>query len=95
MTRKSYTSDETDDEWAFITLYLTLMREDAPQREHDLRAVFNGLPWVVERSFAWTSCFRRLASGFERLPETFRGLHFLAFAILMLRSFIKIITYVL
>ncbi len=40
--------------------------------------------WVVERSFAWTARFRRLARDFERLPETFRSLHFLAFAILML-----------
>ena len=42
MTRKTYSSDVTDDEWAFIAPYLTLMREDAPQREHDLREVFNG-----------------------------------------------------
>ena len=40
--------------------------------------------WVVERSFAWASRFRRLARDYERLPETVRGLHFLAFACLML-----------
>ena len=40
--------------------------------------------WVVERSFAWASRFRRLATDDERLPETLRGLHFLAFACLML-----------
>lgn len=40
--------------------------------------------WVVERSFAWASRFRRLAKDYERLPETVRGLHFLAFACLML-----------
>jgi transposase len=51
--------------------------------------------WVVERSFAWTSRFRRLAHDFERLPETFRTLHFLAFAILMLQAFVKTIALVL
>lgn len=39
--------------------------------------------WVVERSFGWMTRFRRLAEDYERLPETVRGLHFLAFACLM------------
>jgi transposase len=51
--------------------------------------------WVVERSFAWTTRFRRLARDFERTPETLRGLHFLAFAILMLQTFVKTIAHVL
>ena len=46
--------------------------------------------WVVERSFAWTARFRRLARDYERLPQTLAGLHFLAFAILMLHRFIGI-----
>ena len=40
--------------------------------------------WVVERSFAWATRFRRLVRDYERLPETVRGLHFVAFACLML-----------
>ncbi len=40
--------------------------------------------WVVERSFGWMARFRRLARDYERLPETLAGLHFVAFAILML-----------
>lgn len=32
--------------------------------------------------------FRRLAHDHERLPETLTGLHFLAFAMLMLNRFI-------
>lgn len=40
--------------------------------------------WIVERDFAWASRFRRLARDYERLPQTLAGLHFLAFAILML-----------
>ena len=42
--------------------------------------------WVVERSFAWATRFRRLAKDYERLPETVAGLHFLAFACLMLKQ---------
>jgi transposase len=46
--------------------------------------------WVVERSFAWTARFRRLARDFERLPEVLAGLHFLAFVCLMLHQFIQL-----
>lgn len=42
--------------------------------------------WVIERSFAWKSRFRRLVRDYERLPETVKALHFLAFAILMLKN---------
>lgn len=47
MAQKPYPSNVTDDEWAFVAPYLTLMKEDAPQREHDLRSVFNGLRWII------------------------------------------------
>ena len=40
--------------------------------------------WVVERSFAWSARFRRLARDYERLPTTLAGLHFVAFTCLML-----------
>ena len=40
--------------------------------------------WVVERSFAWASRFRRLARDYERLAETLAALHFVVFACLML-----------
>ena len=53
MARKPYPSDVTDDEWAFVCPYLTLMREDAPQREHDLRDVFNALRWIVRAGSPW------------------------------------------
>ncbi len=43
--------------------------------------------WVVERSFAWMTRFRRLARDYERLPETLAGLHLLAFTVLMLHRF--------
>lgn len=53
MTRKPYPSDVTDDEWAFVAPYLTLMTEDAPQREHPLREVFNGLRWLARAGAPW------------------------------------------
>jgi transposase len=53
MSRKPYPSDVTDEEWAFVAPYLILMREDAPQREHDLREVFNGLRWIVRTGSQW------------------------------------------
>ena len=47
--------------------------------------------WVVEHSFAWAARFRRLARDYERLPETVAGLHFLAFAILMLKRLVEVL----
>lgn len=51
--------------------------------------------WVVERSFGWMARFRRLARDYERLPTTLRGLHFLAFAILMSHRFIQCMAFCL
>lgn len=47
--------------------------------------------WVVERSFAWATRFRRLAKDYERLPETVAGLHFVAFACLFLHRAITVL----
>jgi transposase len=46
--------------------------------------------WVVERSFAWLARFRRLSRDYERLPDTLAGLHWLAFACLLLNNLFKI-----
>ena len=51
--RKAYPTDVTDDEWAFVSPYLTLMREDAQQRNHSLREVFNALRWIVRAGASW------------------------------------------
>lgn len=53
MSRKAYPSDVTDDEWAFVAPYLTLMKEDAPQRDYPLREVFNGLRYIVRTGMQW------------------------------------------
>src|SRR5689334_19688369 len=52
-TRKSYPSDASDAEWEFLVPYLTLMRQDAPQRTHDMREVFNAIRYVVKTGCQW------------------------------------------
>lgn len=55
-SRTRYPSDVSDNEWAFAAPDLTLMREDAPQRQHPLRELFNGLPpWeaVSQQTRRW------------------------------------------
>ena len=51
--RTGYPSDVNDEEWAFVAPYLALCREDAAQREHSLRAVFNGLRYIVKTGNQW------------------------------------------
>lgn len=53
MERKAYPTDVSDDEWAFVAPYLTLMTQAAPQRHHSLREVFNGLRFLVRAGGAW------------------------------------------
>ena len=43
----------SDEERAFCAPYLSLMREDAPQREYALRAVFNALRYMVRAGCPW------------------------------------------
>ena len=40
--------------------------------------------WVVERSFGWSTRFRRLTRDYERLASTVAGLHLIAFVTLFL-----------
>ena len=53
VARKRYPSDVTDEEWSLVVAYLTLMREDAQQRQHSLRELFNGLRYVIRYDIAW------------------------------------------
>jgi transposase len=85
-------------EVAFVDQGYTGRAVAADAARHGIQLEVVGLPeakrgfvllprrWVVERSFAWLSRFRRLARDYERLPETLRGMHFLAFACLMLKN---------
>jgi transposase len=51
--RTGYPSDVSDEEWNFCVRYLTLMKEDAPQREYPLRDVFNALRYLMRAPGAW------------------------------------------
>jgi transposase len=53
LSRNGYPSDVSNEEWAFLAPYLTLMREDAPQRHHSLRELFNGLRSIARTSLQW------------------------------------------
>src|ERR671924_2266820 len=53
MERRAYPSDVSNEEWALVAPYLTLMTEEAPQRVHSLREVFNGLRWLVRAGAPW------------------------------------------
>ena len=68
MTRTGYPSNASDEEWAFAAPYLTLMKEDAPQRSHDLREVFNGLRWLVRTGGQW----RMLPNDFPPWPAVYQ-----------------------
>lgn len=66
--RKPYPSDVSDDEWAFLVVYLTLMREDALQREYPLRELFNALKYVVRTGCQW----RMLPHDFPPWPAVYQ-----------------------
>jgi transposase len=51
--KTTYPSDVSDEEWAFCAPYLTLMKEEAPQREHSPRAVFNAVRYMVRAGCPW------------------------------------------
>jgi transposase len=51
--RKPYPTDVSNEEWVFVAPYLALVREDAPQRVHHLREVFDALRWIVRAGAPW------------------------------------------
>jgi transposase len=51
--KTSYQSDVGDEEWAFCAPYLTLMKEDARQREYSSREMFNAVRYMVRAGCPW------------------------------------------
>ncbi len=74
MSRKGYPTDVSDEEWAFVAPYLTLMTEAAPQREHALREVFNGLRYVVRGGISWRMMPNDLPPWYTVYQQTQRWL---------------------
>ena len=84
---QGYTGAQAETDAAEAGIRLEVVK--LPQAKHG----FVLLPrrWVVERSFAWVARFRRLARDYERLPATVVGLHFLAFACLLLHRLVPLL----
>ena len=76
------TGDDADGDAASYGIHLEVIRLPEAKRGFVL------LPrrWVVERSFGWMARFRRLSRDYERLAETLKGLHYVAFSLLMLHK---------
>jgi len=88
-SRNPYPSDVSDDEWALVAPYLTLLPEGSAQRSYRLREVFNGLRYIIKTGAPWRwmpndlppweivyqQAQRWLRAGcFEALAEDLRGL---------------------
>ncbi len=52
-TKTNYPSDVSDEEWAFCAPYLTLMKQEAPQRDYSMRAMFNAVRYMVRAGCPW------------------------------------------
>jgi hypothetical protein len=73
MARKPYPSDVKDGEWEFVAPYLALIREDSPQREHDLRDIHNALRWVARAQLSGGALKSR--SGLKEGSRVLVGKH--------------------
>jgi len=51
--KTGYLTDVSDEEWAFVLPYLLLSKVDSASREHDLRAIFNAVRYVVKGGNQW------------------------------------------
>jgi transposase len=77
---QGYTGSQPEDDAAAHGIRLAVVKHPEGTRGFVL------LPrrWVVERSFAWKSRFRRLVRDYERRTDVLVGLHLVAFACLEL-----------
>jgi transposase len=66
--RQRYPSDVSDEEWAFVAPYLTLLPPEAGQRRYDLREVFNAARYLVRTGAPW----RYLPLDFPPWPAVYQ-----------------------
>lgn len=76
---QGYTGDEPTEEAAVCGIELAVVRLPGATKGFILLA----RRWVVARSVAWATRFRRLATDDERLPDTGAGVHCVACACLL------------
>ena len=90
--RTPYPTDVSDDEWAFLAPYLTLMREDAPQRKHALRELFNGLRFIARTGLQWRYMPHDLPPWHAVYDQTRRWIEAEVFAVIVadLRELIRL-----
>src|SRR5215475_11195168 len=67
-SRTPYPTDVSDDEWALVAPYVTLVAEDALQRRYALREVFNAVRWIVRAGAPW----RLLPTNFPPWPTVYQ-----------------------
>lgn len=64
----------------------TTAKKKRPGRPRLLdKETYKKVRWTVERFFAWTENFRKLAVRYERLPEAFSGLFHMACIMILWR----------
>lgn len=51
--RRLYPSDVTDEAGSFVAPDLTLIKEEAPQRQYELRELYNALRWLARAGAPW------------------------------------------
>jgi transposase len=92
-TRKRYPSDVSDEEWAFVAPYLTLLPEDSGQRKHCLREVFNGLRYIVKTGMQWRYMPTDLPPWYTVYQQTTRWLRAGAFEAIVqdLRKLLRLV----
>ena len=79
---QGYTGDEPDGDAASYGIHLEVVSRPRPRRGS---CSCRGVGWWSVR-LGWMARFRRLARDYERLSETLKGLHYVAFSFLMLRK---------
>ena len=53
LSKAGYSTDVSDEEWAFVAPYRALMKEEAVQRKYPSRRLFDALRWVVHTGCPW------------------------------------------
>ncbi|MEP6756354.1 MAG: transposase [Chthonomonadales bacterium] len=51
--KSGHLTDGSNEEWSLVLPYLLLSRADNASREHDLRAIFNAVRYVVKGGNQW------------------------------------------
>ena len=70
VNRKAYPTDASNEEWEFVAPYLTLIREDAAQRVHPLRELFDALRWMVK-----AGCFEAMVHDLREMVRLLNERH--------------------